>query len=153
MKITATFEYSGHADYWGGNGRRWDRNAGCAFAFYGRDTTLRDIIDQWVQDTWTNDADLPDCISDDDIREAILNMLTDAGRNDYETGALYDGAQELIDYGDPLECKECGEQLGCDHSDDCEFSGSEVVEDDCDGLEESPIAVVLIEWEIDSGLF
>lgn len=126
MKVHASFEYVGYSDYWGGNGRRWDRNAGCAFAFYGKETTLKDIVDQWVEDTWMGGdgfEDWPEEIGDDDIRAAILDMLSDAGRADYDSGALCEWAADLED------C-DCGEE-------DC----------DCDEYCESPIAVVLLEYD------
>lgn len=48
--VTASFLYSGVGDFWVGNGRRWDDDAGCVFASYGPGTTCGEIVDQWVDD-------------------------------------------------------------------------------------------------------
>ncbi len=76
--LTVTHEYRGMSDYWQGNGKRWDDNAGCLFAFYGPDTTLTDCVEQWVDDFHSGgDCDsLPDSVTADDIRKAILEAIT-----------------------------------------------------------------------------
>lgn len=96
--LTASYEYSGMPDYWGGNGRRWDRDAGCLFAYYNGSTTLRDIVDQLVDDYGNNGEHEDDCwesIDSEDVRQAILDMLTAQGRADYNSGALSEWA---VDY-------------------------------------------------------
>jgi len=97
--LTATFEYHGFADYWSGNGRRWDDNAGCLFAYYGPHTTVRDIINGLVCD-FENGGDcesFPADISSEDVRSALLATLTDEGRKDYESEALCEYAAEYAD--------------------------------------------------------
>jgi hypothetical protein len=113
--VSATFLYAGMCDYWGGDGDRWDDNKGCLFAYYGRDTTLRGLIDQWVDDFCRGgDCDsLPEDVTENDIKSALLDMLTEEGRRDYDNDAI------------------------------CEFSRDWEGDDDYD---ESPVAIVLIEY-------
>lgn len=124
MKITVTHEYAGLLDYWGGNGRRFDNDAGCLFAGYGAGTTLRDCVDQWCDDFWMGgDCDsFPDDVSQDDIRTTILASLTRQGRDDYESGAL---AECAADYG----------AINGIHDQDHDF-------EDCG---DSPVWVILVE--------
>lgn len=126
MAIKATFIYSGMADYWQGNGDRWNDNAGCLFASYGPDTTLRDMIDDWVDDFMGGgDCDtLPDNVMDSDIRAALLAMLSDQGRIVYESGALSEQAIEFAHAND----LEAGEPWP-------------------DDMGDSPIVIVLIECD------
>lgn len=76
--LTVTHEYMGMSDYWQGNDKRWNDNAGCLFAFYGPDTTLADIVEQWTDDfIGGGDCDsLPDSVTPNDIRKAILEAIT-----------------------------------------------------------------------------
>ena len=156
--IRVSHEFHGMSDYWGGNGRRWDKGAGCLFAFYGPDTTLRDCVDQWVDDYWQGgdfDAggDAFKDISGDDIREAILtDLLNERGRADYDSGALCEFAAECED---DRVCNECGEPIGQPHDDDCAYVaetgfGYNVESDDCDDDDcfESPIWVILVEIDV-----
>ena len=89
-EIKVSYEYSGLLDYWGGNGRRWDNNAGCLFTFYGPDTTTRECVEQWIEDFNTGgDCDsFPEEISGEDIRNAILECFTEQGKEDYYMGNL-----------------------------------------------------------------
>lgn len=96
--LTSRFEFSGYSDYWGGASDR-GRGGGCAFAYYGKDTTLRDIVDQWVEDAWSNEYDFEDCpesVTSDDIRNCILESLTEAGRIDYTNGAICEWSAEWV---------------------------------------------------------
>lgn len=97
--LSADVIYSGFPDYWGGDGDRWDDNKGCLFAYYGRDTTLRDLIDSFVDDFNSGgDCDsMPDEITDHDVRIALLEMLSDQGRQDYANGALAVCAEEYAE--------------------------------------------------------
>ena len=165
MKLSVSHEYSGMGDYWGGNGRRWDDDAGCLFAFYGKGTTLADCVDQWVDDYWNGgdceyhgDGRNPwEGITSDDVRAAILDSLTRQGRADYDSGAIAECAAEYAACSDPGVCRECGNSVGELHADDCvllldngddpadEFT---VEEEDCDeedDMSESPIWVILVE--------
>jgi len=122
-KVTVSHEFMGWSDYWGGNGRRWDDNAGCLFAYYGKDTTLKDCVDQWVDDFLSGgDCDsMPEDVTSDDVYEAILTtLLNDRGRQDYHSGALAECAADIADITD-----------------------EEVDDDYC----ESPIWVILVEVE------
>ena len=147
--LTCSFEFSGMSDYWGGMGDR-GRGHGAAFAYYGRDTTLRDIVDQWVEETWCNEHDfddMPESISRDDVRDCIVESLTAQGRADYDSGALCEWSAYCED---ERECRSCGERIGEPHCEDCDNAVSAIVEDDdCDDDEdncESPIAIMEIDW-------
>ena len=118
MGLTATFIFSGMSDYWGGHGGR-GIDSGCAFAFYGKDTTLRDLVEQWVEDSWTNEHDFegcPESVTQNDVRKCILESFTDKGRADYYSGAV------------------------------CEFSLDSEASEDFDDHYESPVAIMLIDW-------
>jgi len=159
--LTVSLEYAGYSDYWGGNGRRWDHNAGCLFACYNGETTLRDLVDQWVEDYGMNgehDADCWENISSADVRHAIVNgLLNDRGRADYDSGALCAWAE---DCEDNRVCSDCGEPIGEAHGDDCPLSvdldGNEgytsaVMQEDCDDFDcciESPYVIILLELEV-----
>lgn len=152
--LTCSFEFSGYSDYWSGMSDRGCGH-GAAFAFYNSRTTLRDIVDQWVEESWCNEhdfADLPESVTSDDIRDCILESLTPSGRADYDSGALCEWA---VDCEDTSECRECGAGIGCEHESDCDYRddseewGAIVVEGDCDdydGCCESPIAIIEIDW-------
>jgi hypothetical protein len=126
--LKATFLYSGMVDYWHGNGDRWNDSAGCLFSHYGPDTTLRDLVDGWVDDFMGGgDCDtLPESVGDSDIRAALLAMLNDRGRADYDSGALSEFAIDFADANDLV----AGEAL-----------------DDDEDYGDSPVAIVLIEYE------
>jgi hypothetical protein len=157
-KLVASFEYSGMPDYWGGNGRRWDDDAGCIFASYDRGTTLRDIIDDAVSDFNSGgDCDsFPSDITDKDVRAALLDSLTSAGLADYHCGALADCAVEFANCN-PMVCRECDAPLGDVHDDNCMFRDDldddeqesfYVEESDCaddDYCSDSPFVVFLLE--------
>jgi len=135
-KLTATYLYSGMPDYWGGDGRRWDDDAGCVFAYYSTDTTLRDLIDSAVSDWFdngdfiTNDPEFDawEDVTEDDVRAALLDCLSEQGRADYESGALSEFA---VDYADANGYE----------------AGEPEPEDDvcCD----SPVVIFLLEVEVD----
>jgi len=88
--LSVTHEYTGLIDYWSGNGRRWDDDAGCLFASYSTDTTLRDCVDAWCDDfSGGGDCDaFPEDIDTVSLRAAILESFTDQGRKDYADRAL-----------------------------------------------------------------
>lgn len=152
--LTVSHEFHGYSDYWSGNGRRWDDNAGCLFAFYGPDTTLKDCVDQWVGDfNMGGDCDsLPEDITGDDIREAILtSLLNSRGRADYESGALCEFAEEYRDanglsdyYSDdgPNDYDTVRDRMEDDGLSEDEID--ERLGSDC---MESPIWVILVEYE------
>lgn len=75
--VNVCYEYQGYSDYWGGNGRRWDDNAGCLFAFYDNCTTYGDLVDQWVSDfNCSGDCDdFPEWVTADMVRQACLDAL------------------------------------------------------------------------------
>jgi hypothetical protein len=78
--ITATYEFDGFVDYWEENGRRWDDDAGCLFAYLHKGITCREVVDQLVQDFQdTGEFDHPiwNDVSDEDIRAACLAMVKD----------------------------------------------------------------------------
>ncbi len=159
-KIRVSHEFVGFSDYWGGNGRRWDDDAGCLFAHYGKDTTLADIVDQWVDDyCMGGDCDsFPADIDGEDIRAAILDSLTDKGRADYDSGALAECAEDYARDAEPSVCRDCGAALGEPHEDGCSVldglfddDDHNVTEDDCDDNDdmcESPVWIILVEVEV-----
>jgi hypothetical protein len=131
-KITVTHEFSGMGDYWGGNGRRWDDNAGCLFASYDGNTSVRDLVDGWVNDFCAGgDCDsLPEDVTDSDVRDAILAALSSTGRAAYDTGSLSD---ESVAYAEAN-----GIEAGVPHDD----------ENDEDDWCEFPVSIILIECEV-----
>lgn len=165
--IQVSHEFHGYSDYWGGNGRRWDVGAGCLFASYGPDTSLRDCVDQWVSDFYIGGdfepgydvesgksfRDAFEDIGEDDIREAILtNLLNNQGRADYKSGALCEFAAHCEDN---RVCNECGASIGQPHEDGCAYVEDDDVYDvepddcdDCDDLDEYPQWIILIEIEV-----
>jgi hypothetical protein len=117
--------HSGYSDYWGGLGGR-GQGKGCAFAYYGPETSLRDIVDQWVEETWTNDhdfEDLPESVTQDEVRDCIVSALTQQGRDDYEAG-------ELCEWS--LDWRDANDWSPGDDDDDCM---------------ESPVVILVLEWE------
>ena len=139
--VTATFIFSGLPYYWGGDGRRNDNDARCLFALYGKDTTLRDIIDSAVEDFY-NGGDFylhdsgPDPWADvdgEDVRAALLECLSAQGRADYDSGAISEFAadyadannlDDLDDFGDYPVCIFLLEVAVCDeYGGTCEDAG------------------------------
>ena len=162
MKIVASFEYAGMSDYWGGNGRRWDGDAGCVFAYYGRDTTLRELIDSAAED-FTMNGDFEDPVWDgfdsDDVRAALLDCLSKQGRKDYDNNVISEFSADYVAHSD-WECRDCGARVGDSHLSDCarleemadcgDIDDNFEVEvavtiDDCDDDYESPVCIFLLE--------
>ena len=100
--LNATFLFSGFIDYWGGDGARWEPNKGCLFAHYSTDTTVKDIIDELVDDfNWGGDCDsFPNDVTEDDVRQALIGMLSGQGQADYESGALSEFAKYYAEDND-----------------------------------------------------
>lgn len=157
--VTASFEFNGMPDYWGGNGARWDDNKGCVFSYYGAHTTLREIIDGAVDDFFSGgDCDsFPEDVSCEMVREALLDCLTSQGRADYESGAISEFAEDYANVNDFYGCRECGAKLGGPHSPDCEFITDDpdrdnvVEDDDCEPdyeYSDSPVVIFLLECSI-----
>ena len=145
MKVTANYLFSGMGDYFGGYGCK--DNEALLYAFYGHRTTLRDIIEDWVEDSWNVAAceDIPESVTQEDIRASLLEMLTDAGRADYANNAVAECAATI----DPPCCPSCGALVDEMHEDGCDRGGTIVDEEDCDDYYDSPITVVVVEWEED----
>jgi hypothetical protein len=140
--LKAQYLYAGYSDYFGGYGCDDDEyhSEHLLYAFYGRGTTLRDIIDQLVEDSWNGPAGetLPEDTSQDDVRTALLCMLNCAGRSDYDSGALAACAAGIEA---PYDCPDCGTELVGDvGQEECPDCGE--YNDD----EESPIFVVVLEY-------
>jgi hypothetical protein len=101
MQLSATFLYSGMGDFWSGDGDRWDKNKGCLFASYDPDTTLKDLIESWVND-YTSGGDCDDKevferVSEDQVRQALIDMLSPEGKEHYENDVIWEGAKEFGD--------------------------------------------------------
>ena len=151
-KLTASLDFVGYSDYWRGMSDR-GRGHGAAFAYYNGQTTVRDLVDQWVDETWNNEhdfEDLPESVTQDDIRDCILAAFTDAGRADYESNALCEWA---ADFDGENECVHCEQRIGELHSEDCDYyeegEDIEVERDDCIdqcGCLEYPQAIMEISW-------
>ena len=163
--VKASYLFSGFGDYFCGHG--CDANQALLYAFYGPRSTLRDVIDSAVDDAGCMSYDIPEDITDDMIRDAIVNdVLNDRGRADYECGALSEWAENYAEINGYDVCRECGERVGEPHDPDCAFlaqwieegeidddSKADVVveEDDCkedDDCCESPVVIFLIEWDV-----
>lgn len=155
INVSVTHEYSGLSDYWGGNVRRWDDDAGCLFAYYGANTTLYQCVNQWVNDFMVGG----DCdsfhggVTEDDIRAAILDFMTEQGRADYKSGAIATCAAEYSDANGLNECPYCGGE--CNDAD----GGCDDYEGDIDGLladreqfDDSPIWIILVERDIEEAV-
>lgn len=169
--LTASYVYSGYGDYFGGHGCAddEDRKEFLLYAFYGRKTSLADIVDDLVSDCYVGPVgeDLPDDITEDDVRDAIMtDMLNDRGRADVVAGAIAECSADYADANNLNVCRDCGAELGDEHKDDCSYvaewreSGEwtedespEVIEEDCksdddDDCGESPIFVVILKYEL-----
>jgi len=154
MRLTASFEYVGMCDYWGGNGRRWDADAGCVFAYYGPTTTLREVIEGAAEDYndtgdfYPAEEGAPDLFEDitaEDVKAAILESLTDKGRRDFESGAIFEGAAEYAADGE-FYCSVCERPLGESHAPSCEWERGPVELDQCENeYYESPVVIFLLE--------
>jgi len=148
--LSASFVYSGYSDYWGGYGETdcEEYSEHLLYASYGRDTSLRDIVDQLVEDSWTGPASetLPEDVTEDDVRRALLDgMLNDQGRADYNNGAIAECSATWGDCNAFDECPECGVS-GCGGDDECANCGY-VFEDEDYGDYESPIFVAVLRYE------
>jgi len=150
--LSASLIFSGYSDYWSGASNR-GRGGGCAFAYYDADTTLKDIVDQWVEDSWSNEYDFEDCpesVTSDDIRDCIIESLTESGRADYDSGALCEWAAYCEE---TRTCRECNAPIGEEHDEDCEYYEddelNDVEPDDCEDYNdccESPQVILWIDW-------
>lgn len=138
--LTARYIYSGMGDYWGGDGDRWDDNKGCLFAYYGKDTTLHDLIDQLVDD-FNSGGDcetMPEDITDCDVRAALLEMLTDQGRDDYMNDVVAGCAEDYADANDDEEDDDCSESpifvvlMECEVCSECKTWCDHYVDDVCE---------------------
>jgi len=160
-ELIAHFHYAGFGDYWGGYGcaDNAEHSEHLVYAFYGKKTTLADIIDELVEDAWNGPAGetLPDDCDTDAVRRTLVeDMLNNRGRADYASGALAECAVEYAAANEDTSQKECP---GCGaeddgYSDECESCGRELLdddpdaddEDDCGDCCESPIFVVILEY-------
>jgi len=128
--LSARYEYSGYSVYWGGH-RETDNDEyseHLLYAYYGKDTTLASIIDQLVEDSYSGPGCemLPEDVTEDDVRAALLEMLSDEGRADYASGAIAECSSYWMEAND-IE------------------SGSE--DDEDDDYCESPIFIVVLTYE------
>jgi hypothetical protein len=160
-ELNAHFLYAGFSDYFRGYGcdDNNEHSEHLLYAFYGKKTTLADIVDELVEDAWNGPAGetLPDDCDTDAVRRAIVEgMLNDRGRADYVSGAIAECSVDYADANDdsgPKECPGCGvEDDG--YSDECDKCGHELLdddpdaedEDDFDDCHESPIFVVVLDY-------
>ncbi len=111
--LTAHYVYSGFADYFGGHGcaNDEDRKEFLLYAYYGRKTSLADIVDELVFRVGGGPSceDIPDDITDSDVRDAIMTTALSAiGRADVADGII---AECSAEYGECAECHKCGASL------------------------------------------
>jgi hypothetical protein len=166
--VSVSYLFSGMSDYFGGHG--CEANQALLYSFYGKGTTLADIVDELVEDSWNGAAgeDIPEELTDSDVREALMrDMLNDVGRADVASGAIAECALDYSSANDLDECRECHALCGESHEDDCgmvadwrevgewdedeapQVEDADCIEDDddfCCG--ESPVFIVLLEWEV-----
>lgn len=90
-ELTARFLYSGPSDYWQGYSRtdNDEHSEYLLFAYYGKRTAVRVIVDGLIESAFDNQM-LPEHITDDSIRKALMDMLGEQGRADYKSGVLAD---------------------------------------------------------------
>ena len=96
--IVVNVEYDGLPDYWSGNGRRWDGNAGCLFASYGADTTWRDLISGLLDDYVMSgdfEGEVWADINTEQLEPAITNALRGYGYSNYREDEVCRWAREL----------------------------------------------------------
>ncbi len=87
-EVSALFLYSGYGDYWSGDGERWEDNKGCLFFNYNHTTTLPELIEGWMEDMLQG-GDLDSMtfeIEDSQIKQALIDMLSDEGKAEYDLG-------------------------------------------------------------------
>jgi hypothetical protein len=133
LKVSVEFLFSGMGDYFGGFGCDRESQA-LLYACYDHRTTLRDLVDSWVDDSWSGPAgeDLPEDVTESDVRSAIMDMLSPQGLKDYDSGALAECAVTYAEVNDlPM-----GDDDGAFEDDD-----------DYDDYCELPVAILLITWE------
>jgi hypothetical protein len=84
--VSASSLFHGNIHYWDGDGDHWDDNKGCLFAHYGPETTLKELVDAWVEDSKCGDLDDKiawDSVSSDEIRASLVEMLSSEGKEEY----------------------------------------------------------------------
>ncbi len=129
--LSASFLYSGYPDYFCGH------SGILLYAYYGHHTTLRDIIDELIEDS-TDCETLPDIITTDEVRSALLAMLSSLGLVEYYSGAIAECAAAM----DRLtKCPECGVEIDDEDWDDCAKCGHYLYE------YEFPVFIVLLTLE------
>jgi hypothetical protein len=145
--LSATFVYAGYSDYFQGHSERdcEEYSEHLLYAFYGRNTSLRDIIDQLVEDSYSGPASesLPEDVFDSDVRAALLDMLTDEGRADYLSCAIAECSAAWMD-ANPLDECPCGDYTpDGEGEEECPECGHIFDNDEHDDYE-SPIFVVVL---------
>lgn len=137
--LTASYLYAGYADYHQGHAcaDNDEHSEYLLYAYYGRHTTLRDIVDQLVDDSWSGSAgeELPEDVTTSDVRKALLDEF---GREDYDSGEL---AKCSADMDRLTECPECNAELDGDEDYDCCPECGEWFDQD-----ESPVFIVVLDY-------
>lgn len=94
VKLIASVIHTGMSDYWSGNSRRWDADAGCLFAsVYSPKMTYREMLDALIEDYHNvgYDCDFIDpmweAMSDNDLKEALYQL---SSSEDLDTPVLPD---------------------------------------------------------------
>jgi len=79
-EITISSLFTGLVDYWGGDSKRWEDNAGCLFCHYTPATTYQDAVDIFVDDySMGGDCDsFPEEITSKIIKDALEQQIGNA---------------------------------------------------------------------------
>jgi hypothetical protein len=88
--MTITLLYVGFSDYWSGNGRRWDDDAGCVFVPLYKGMTLRDVLNgikKEIAAGGDTDTMSEDSTSDNAIDEAFNALILDDIDAEYVFGS------------------------------------------------------------------
>ena len=123
--VSVSYLYSGFIDYFSGHGEA--DNEAMLYASYGPETTLRDLVDEFVSDYHSGQSGelAPEDVTSDMVRDAIIDALSDDGRKTYEAGGLCEWAETWRAHNPDW-------QEGED-TDDC--------------MDESPQVILLLSWE------
>ncbi len=98
--LTVSHVYAGYSDHF----QRYKDSEHLLYAYYCKDTSLQDIIDQLTDDCFMGPVGemLPEKVTRDDVREALLSMLTDMARENYTYGMIVEYSANSMSDGDDV---------------------------------------------------
>lgn len=98
MKVSATFVFSGMPCYWQGEPGLDSTSKTVLFAPFDNETTLAQLLDSWVEDAMGQDREsFAEDASEEDIRDALVAMLSPEGRESLGSNEPCELAQNLPD--------------------------------------------------------